>query len=208
MQLEAVTIDAFGTLVELDDPVPRLQTALLARGVERSRDEIERAFATEVAYYIPRSHEGRDAPSLAQLRRRCTAVFLEAARARIDANAFAPDFVGSLLFRPLPGAARACRVLRAHGLRLAVASNWDISLTGHLEALRLDVLVDTVVTSAEAGAPKPRPNVWRLALERLGVEPALAVHVGDSDADAEGARSLGLRFEPAPLADAVARILT
>jgi len=34
-----------------------------------------------------------------------------------------------------------------------------------------------------------------------------AVHVGDAAADAEGARAAGLRFEPAPLADAAKRIL-
>jgi phosphoglycolate phosphatase-like HAD superfamily hydrolase len=33
------------------------------------------------------------------------------------------------------------------------------------------------------------------------------VHVGDSEADAEGARAAGLRFEPAPLPDAARRIL-
>jgi hypothetical protein len=33
------------------------------------------------------------------------------------------------------------------------------------------------------------------------------VHVGDSDADREGAAAAGMRFEPAPLADAAARIL-
>ena len=92
-------------------------------------------------------------------------------------------------------------------MRLAVVSNWDIGLHDHLRALGLDSLVDTVVTSAEAGAPKPAPAVFELALARLGSSAARAVHVGDSEADAEGARAAGLRFEPAPLADAARRIL-
>jgi len=33
------------------------------------------------------------------------------------------------------------------------------------------------------------------------------VHIGDAVADEEGAQAAGLRFEPAPLADAVRRIL-
>src|SRR4029078_4449806 len=33
--VDAVTIDAFGTLVELENPVGRLQAALAERGVER-----------------------------------------------------------------------------------------------------------------------------------------------------------------------------
>ena len=69
--------------------------------------------------------------------------------------------------------------------------------------LELEGLFDAVVTSAEAGAAKPDPAVFLLALARLGVPPAHAAHVGDSEADEEGARAAGLRFVPAPLADAV-----
>jgi HAD superfamily hydrolase (TIGR01549 family) len=68
--------------------------------------------------------------------------------------------------------------------------------------------VDTIVTSAEAGAPKPAPAVFELALARLGVDAAAhVVHIGDAVADEEGAKAAGLRFEPAPLADAARRIL-
>jgi len=207
VELEAVTIDAYGTLVALRDPVPRLREALAGRGVERTGDEVRRAFEAEVAYYVARSHEGRDEATLARLRRDCAGVFLEAAGAALDAGDFAPAFLDALAFEELPGAAAACRSLAAAGLRLAVVSNWDTGLHEHLAALGLDRLVDTIVTSAEAGAPKPATAVFELALERLGTTAARTVHVGDSQADSEGARDAGLRFEPAPLADAVRRIL-
>jgi HAD superfamily hydrolase (TIGR01509 family) len=116
--------------------------------------------------------------------------------------------VGSLEFVAEPGAAQACRSLAAAGLRLGVVSNWDVGLREHLAALGLGSLVDAVVTSAEAGAPKPAPRVFELALERLGTAAGRAVHVGDAPADEEGARAAGLRFEPAPLAEAAQRILT
>ena len=90
--------------------------------------------------------------------------------------------------------------LRAHGLALAVVSNWDETLP---ELLRL-FDVDTIATSAEAGEPKPSPAVFRLALERLGVRPERALHVGDSQADEAGARAAGLRFVPAPLENVLA----
>jgi putative hydrolase of the HAD superfamily len=207
VDVEAVTIDAYGTLVELRDPVPPLQAALARRGVKRTTEQVRAAFAAEVAFYVGRSYEGRDAASLARLRRSCTAVFLAAADAALDAGEFTPAFVDSIVFEVLPGAAESLRRLGAAGLRLAVVSNWDIALHDHLAVLGLDRLVDTVVTSAEAGAPKPEPPVFELALARLGAEAARTVHVGDSAADAEGARGAGLRFEPAPLADAAARIL-
>jgi len=207
MALEAVTIDAYGTLVALRDPVPALQVALAEHGMERSADEVRAAFRAEVAYYVERSHEGRDEATLALLRRDCASVFLDAAGVALDPGEFAPAFVGALEFEALPGAAAACRALAAAGLRLAVVSNWDVGLHDHLAALGLDGLLDAVVTSAEAGAPKPAAAVFELALARLGADAAHAVHVGDADADAEGARAAGLRFEPAPLADAARRIL-
>jgi HAD superfamily hydrolase (TIGR01509 family) len=205
--VEAVTIDAFGTLVTLDDPVPRLQAALRRRGAERSREDVASAFAAEVGYYVPLSHEGRDEATLALLRRDCAAVFLAAARVDLDVDTFTTDFLDSLVFRVLPGAEEACRTLKEREIRLAVVSNWDVGLHAHLVELGLDRLLDAVVTSAEAGAPKPAPAIWRLALERLGSEAERSVHVGDSEADAEGAYAAGLRFEPAPLAAAVGRIL-
>jgi putative hydrolase of the HAD superfamily len=207
MTVEAVTIDAYGTLVTLRDPVPSLQKALAARGVGRGRTDVQRAFHAEVAYYVPRSHEGRDEATLALLRRDCARVFLEAAGADIAPEEFAPAFVEALVFEAVAGAPAACRALAEAGLRLAVVSNWDVGLHNHLARLGLTAIIDEVVTSAEAGAPKPDPAVFRLALDRLGVTPGRAVHVGDAPADEEGARAAGLRFEPAPLADAARRIL-
>ena len=43
-----------------------------------------------------------------------------------------------------------------------------------------------------------------VALERLRVRPERALHVGDSAADEQGARAAGMRFAPAPLAEAFA----
>ncbi len=207
MNVEAVTIDAYGTLVSLRDPVPSLRAALAARGVDLGEAAVRAAFAAEVAFYVERSHEGRDEATLALLRRDCAAVFLEAAGAELDPDEFTPAFLGSLAFEEVPGAAAACRALAGRGLRLAVVSNWDVGLHEHLGALGLSALVDAVVTSAEAGSPKPAPAIFELALLRLGAAPERTVHVGDADADAEGARAAGLRFEPAPLSDAAARIL-
>jgi len=207
VQTRAVTIDAHGTLVTLRDPVPALRHSLASRGVERTREETTRAFAAEVVYYVPRSHEGRDEATLARLRRECTAVFLAALDAELDPDEFAPAFVDSLVFETVPGAAQACRMLAGAGLRLAVVSNWDVGLGDLLASLGLERIVDTVVSSAEAGEPKPSPAPFRLALARLEVEPTEAVHIGDGVEDEEGAHAAGMRFEPAPLADAAKRIL-
>jgi HAD superfamily hydrolase (TIGR01509 family) len=197
-ELDAVTLDAYGTLVELADPVPALDGSLRERGVERDPQEIGQAFAAEVEYYREHAHEGRDQESLARLRLECVQVFLGALDARLPPEEFVEAFVDSIRVELLPGARESLRGLRRRGLAIAVVSNWDIGLRKHLSHLELGELL--VITSAEVGAPKPEPAVFQLALEQLRVRPERSLHVGDSDADEQGARAAGLRFAAAPLA--------
>ncbi len=193
-------MDAFGTCVELVDPAEPLRAALAERGIRHDLDEVRRAFEAEVAYYVPRSHLGRDAAGLAKLRRASVAVFLEELGPGLDAEAFVPAFLTALVFHPIEGATDALDSLRRAGLALACVANWDVSLGERLDAAGLAGRFDTIVSSAEAGVPKPDPAPFRLALERLGVEPARALHIGDSEADRDGARAAGLAFAPVPLA--------
>ena len=201
-ELDAVTVDGYGTLVRLIDPVPPLERALADRGVSRSAGEIGLAFRAEVAYYRPRAHEGRDRISLAALRSECVDVFLRELGSPVEPDEFVEAFIGALVFEPVPGAPEALEQLRAGGLRLGVVANWDCALPEHLERLGLDDLVDTVVTSARAGVAKPDPAIFELALQELGVQADRALHVGDEPIDEEGARAAGLSFAPAPLAGA------
>ena len=189
-EIDAVTVDAFGTLLELRDPIGSL--ARLLPGVDR--DTIARAFRAETAFYVPRSHEGRDADSLAALRAESTRVFNEAAGASLTP----PEYIGALEFTFIDGALDAIERLRGRGLSLCVVSNWDIGLHEWLDGVGVPV-----VTSAEAGAPKPDPAPFRRALELIGTRPERTLHVGDGESDELGAAAAGLRFAPAPLAEAV-----
>jgi HAD superfamily hydrolase (TIGR01493 family) len=200
-ELDAVTIDAYGTLVELADPVPALTEGLRRLGVEREPGAVARAFAKEVAYYRERSHHGRDEATLYELRRECAGIILDELGSDLDPVAFVDGFVAAMRFEPFPGALESLTRLRRLGLELAVVSNWDIGLNELLPNLGLDGLV--VVTSAEAGAPKPDPAVFVRALAELGVPPERALHIGDSEDDEAGARAAGMRFTHAPLASAV-----
>jgi HAD superfamily hydrolase (TIGR01509 family) len=199
--LDAVTIDAYGTLVELEDPVPLLRAGLAGLGVERDQQSVARAFAQEVAYYRERSHEGRDEARLYALRCECVAVILRELDSDLQPAAFVEGFVSAMRFSLLPGTREAVERLRRLGVSIAVVSNWDVGLHEHLRGLGLDGL--TVVTSAEAGAPKPDPAVFLRALSKLGVRAERALHVGDSEADELGARAAGMHFAPAPLAGAL-----
>jgi putative hydrolase of the HAD superfamily len=100
----------------------------------------------------------------------------------------------AIRFHAFPDAAPALRELRARGLRLVVASNWDCSLPQVLEQAGLADLVDGVVASALVGADKPAPELFAAALELAGCDASEAVHVGDSPAnDVAGAAAAGIR---------------
>jgi HAD superfamily hydrolase (TIGR01509 family) len=199
--LDAVTVDAYGTLVELVDPVPPLRAGLAELGVEREPEAVARAFAAETAYYRERSFEGHDEESLFRLRRECVEIILGELEAELEPEAFVEGFVTAMRLELLPDAPAALHTLQRRGLAVAVVSNWDIGLREQLRRLGLrDV---PVVTSAEVATPKPAPAVFLRALEQLEVRPERALHVGDSESDEAGARAAGVRFAPAPLASAV-----
>lgn len=201
-ELDAVTVDGYGTLVTLRDPIPLFQSQLRSHGIECSAEAVRAGFAAEVAYYRPNALLGRDAETLAALRLECTRIFLEGAGVELDAASFVDGFMASIVMRPIEGAVETVRSLRARGLEVGVVSNWDIGLTEQLERLGLASLFGAIATTAEAGAPKPEPAVFLLALERLGVDPSRALHAGDEQGDEDGAAAAGMRFAPAPLATA------
>ena len=204
--LDAVTVDALGTIVALRDPVPALRAGLASRGIEREPAAVATAFAAEAAFYVPRSHEGRTPETLAALRRDCAAVFLSALDAPLEPEAFVDDFVAALEFEQIPGAELGLDGLRSMGLRLACVANWDMSLPEHLASVGLASRFDVIVSSADALAPKPNPAPFHVALARLGVQPARALHIGNSEADRLGAAAAGRRFAPTPVSTLPARL--
>lgn len=92
-------------------------------------------------------------------------------------------------------APRVLEELGRAGLRLAVISNTeDGRARDALEAAGLASYFDVVIDSHLVGCKKPDAAIFRLALERLGVEADEAAFVGDSYAhDALAARAVGMR---------------
>jgi putative hydrolase of the HAD superfamily len=184
---KAVLLDALGTLVELDSPFERLAAAL-GGGVPRER--VERAMRAEMAYYRAHSHEGSDAASLAELRRRSARVLSD----ELGADVPVETLMGAIRFRAYPDSIPALADLRDRGLRLVCVSNWDCSLPEVLAGVGLADTLDDVVPSAIAGARKPDPAIFELALARAGCEPDEALAVGDTpEEDLAGAAAAGIR---------------
>lgn len=196
--IKGVFLDAFGTILELEPPAPKLVRELREGwGIEMSEEDARRALRAEITYYKAHHLDGRDAESLAELRLRCAGVLHrelpESVRAVASPAELLPAMLGSLEFRPFPDAAAALRRFRKAGLLLVVVSNWDVSLHEAIERCRFDGLVDHVVSSAEAGAAKPDPVPFERALELTGLRPGSVVHVGDEpELDVAGARAAGI----------------
>jgi HAD superfamily hydrolase (TIGR01509 family) len=206
--IRAVLLDALGTLVELQAPWPALVAQLDARGVAIDADQAQVALRAEMRHYRAHCQAAADRPALAALRAECTEVLREhlPAHARgLDAGELQEALLASLRFAAYPEVAGELRALRAAGRRIVVVSNWDISLHDVLAELGLDVLLDGVVTSAEAGVSKPDPAIFARGLEVAGVAADEALYAGDDpQLDVEGARAAGLQ---AVLIDRPARSL-
>jgi putative hydrolase of the HAD superfamily len=191
--VRAVLLDAFGTLVTLDAPAPRLRTLLSERlAVQVTEAQAAKALRTEVAYYRAHMYEGVDIERVAQLHARCAAVLREALPRSPQLDAAAPGSVTAILldclqFSVYPEVPEALARLRDAGLRLVVASNWDASLDAVLDRVGLLGAVDGVVNSATVGAAKPDPRLLQSALLLAGAEPSTAVHVGDGFREDVGA---------------------
>lgn len=182
----AVLLDALGTLVELEPPWVHLADVLGTEPDER----LVRAVRAEMAYYKEHSHEGRDEPSLADLRGRCAAVLSRELGREVSVDAM----MAAIRFRAFDDAAPALAELRALGLGLVCVSNWDVSLPDVLERCGLRNALDGVVTSAEVGTRKPDPAIFDPALELAGCSAAEALYVGDTpEEDLEAASAAGIR---------------
>ena len=95
---------------------------------------------------------------------------------------------------PYPDTAEVLKSLHRKGIKTAVVSNiaWDVRPA--FAAIGATEYVDEFVLSFEVGAVKPDAAIFETALDRLGVDAANAVMVGDSDEADGGARAVGCGF--------------
>jgi HAD superfamily hydrolase (TIGR01509 family) len=79
--------------------------------------------------------------------------------------------------------------------RLGVVSNFYGNLEAVCQSAGLAPLFAVMTDSHRAGAEKPDPAIFRIALEAVGATPESAIFVGDSlRRDGEGARRTGMGF--------------
>ena len=90
--------------------------------------------------------------------------------------------------QPWPEAPAVLKQLR---LPLAVATNCSNRL-GRIAAERVGVPFAAIETAESVGFYKPRPEVYRAVLQRLGTSPERTLFVAGSASDVPGAKAVGM----------------
>lgn len=95
---------------------------------------------------------------------------------------------------PVDGARMLLAALAGRAKIGIVSNNVRDEQDAKLRCCGFEPYVDALIVSGEVGMSKPDPEIFRIALQRLGVSAGEAVMVGDSwTADVEGARAAGIR---------------
>lgn len=201
--LQALFLDAAGTLIEPAEPVAEVY----ARTAAAFGQPVEPAVVKQwfgVAFggigdpqYDTHS-DGGDTAEREWWRQVVATVFEKSLGSPPPTGFLSPCFealfahyADPAAWRVFPEVLGVLTEARAAGLRLAVVSNFDLRLHGILAGHGLHF--DAVITSADARARKPGPAIFRIALERLGLQSHEVLHAGDSPvADIEGAAAMGI----------------
>ena len=85
-------------------------------------------------------------------------------------------------WRLFPETRDVLATLKAQGFELGIISNFDSRLFSVLRGLGIADLFDTITISSLAHAAKPSARIFQQALDKHAVDPADALHVGDSRA--------------------------
>lgn len=203
--LDAVLLDAGGTLVRLD--FEWMSAMLAGHGVSIGPEAIRRAeVAGRRAYDASRGTpvaSGVAAPPLgtagdtdAYFRGMLVAAGIPAALVPLALERFrARHAEVGLWVHPMEGARAALDGLAALGLALAVVSNSDGRAERHLVDCGVREGLEFVLDSHHAGIEKPDPEIFHAGVRRLGTRPERVLFVGDIRCvDEAGARAAGTQF--------------
>jgi HAD superfamily hydrolase (TIGR01549 family) len=97
------------------------------------------------------------------------------------------------LVRPFAAVPALLQQARKAGLKVAIGSSAKkAELDKYLDIAGIAGLVDAATSSDDAEESKPAPDIFKVALKKLGIEGADAVAIGDTPYDATAAHKAGI----------------
>ncbi len=189
MKVQAVFVDAAGTLLRTREPVG-ITYARTARqfGYDADPVEVEARFGASFAAARSTLQRGDGRAFWAEVVADSVGVRDKSLFDALYEHYSRPRawWIDTEALRVLGGLARS-------GVRLGIISNWDTRLRTLYERFALERMFPVLVVSAELDAEKPDPVLFHAACRVAGVAPANAIHVGnDPVADVQGASQAGL----------------
>lgn len=110
----------------------------------------------------------------------------------VPVDSFFSVLTSEQVAKPFPVMMEAITQVRAKGLKTAVLSN-NFYLSSGKSFLPLDrTQFDVVVESCLEGICKPDPRIYKLCLERLGLQPSESIFLDDLGMNLKAAASLGI----------------
>jgi FMN phosphatase YigB (HAD superfamily) len=182
-----LVFDAYGTLLELDDFYGRLQRGFETRGAMLPLDAVKKAAHREMRHYIGQARRAVDEAAWLALRAECAAILGEAIREQghaldLSHEATLAVLADAIVFEPYEETRTVLHELKARGVGLAVASNWDYQLPQVLEQHKLAGYFDFSLASASTGYEKPEAGFFELAWREAtaaGGEAGQIYYIGD-----------------------------
>ncbi|NXD65229.1 ACD10 dehydrogenase, partial [Eolophus roseicapillus] len=126
---------------------------------------------------------------LQELGRQC----LEIANIHVPVDSLLSDLIRKEMIKQLPIMAEAVQCIRAEGLKTALLMDNFCLLNGKsflpLDQKHFDVMVE----SCREGMDKADPRIYKLCLERLGVQPQESIFLDNSSQNLKAAAQLGIQ---------------
>jgi len=197
--IQAITFDAYGTLLYVNQPFQRLARELRKAGLDVPVESAKKAFLHEATYYKQHHLEAVDFDSLRNLRNRCARILFSKLAELGYAIQLTQDtklkvLMDSIQFDIYEDVMPILDWCKENGIATGVVSNWDCSLPQVLQGLLNDHSFQAVVVSACEGIAKSDPALYHKAAEALGLSPSVVLHVGnEKEADYDSAGQAGFR---------------
>jgi len=202
--IKAIFFDWFNTLARYEPPREELHSqALKEFGIERSPEEILPGVLAADSYFFEENAnspvEKRKSKERAKVYAHYQQIVLAKAGIEADQELLAKvmkkigELFEGITFALFDDVLSTLKILKQQNFILGLLTNLAKDMNPVCRKLGLEPYLDFVVTSEEAGADKPNPLIFQVALRQAKVNASEAIHVGDQyKIDVVGARGVGI----------------